>query len=338
MLTEILPFFPEGLQTLLSSLPAETKDRLSEIRLRRAAPVTLVVGNGSCFIGKEGRLSAVPPRDSYCLSSAAFDAVFLAMCDYTLHRVMPSLREGYLTLSCGARVGVGYRALVDNGTLLTVGDVQSLNVRIPCEADGCSLPLLNALYQDDLPSVLVAGAPNSGKTTLLRDMARQLSSGFDGRCRKVTLVDERGEFAGDGRRTVGVNCDIVGGFPKAKGIEIAARTLSPELIVSDEIATEQEALTVRYAFASGVRFALSVHASDEQELLRKTVVRQLLSSGEFRYVVLLRGYTYQYEVLEVCDEADGDAAVDYLRYVDRMAAGTADSPEAADLFGARRFV
>lgn len=330
-LSNILPFMPECLQNAINKLPTNVLSQLSEIRLRRDAPVVLVRGNRSLFVTSTGKLYPVPEKDCLYLTSAQLDDVFMAMCGYTLHNVMHTLKEGYLTLPCGARVGVGVRAVYDHDTLSSAGDVSSLNIRIPFEAVGCSLPLLRALYRKALPSILVAGAPNSGKTTLLRDMARQLSSGFNGCCRKVTLVDERGELAGEQRCSGGINCDVLTGFSKAKGFEIAVRTLSPELIIGDEIATEQEVNAVRAAFASGVRVALSVHAADEAELLRKPVVKALLASGEFGYIVLLRGYRYQYEVLEVIDEADGSGAVDRLRNADGYSAGTAPTAEASDL-------
>lgn len=330
-LSEILTFLPETLQKTILKMDKLTLAQLSEIRLRRDVPVMVVKGNRSLFVSSAGALSPLPTENTCFLSSAQLEDVFMTMCGYTLHNVMHTLKDGYLTLPCGARVGVGVRAVYDKTGLSAVADVSSLNIRLPCNADGCSLPLLRVLCRNALPSVIVAGPPNSGKTTLLRDMARQLSSGFDGCCRKVTLVDERGELAGGRRENVGLNCDVLTGFSKAKGLEIAVRTLSPELIVADEIATEQEGNALRYAFASGVRVALSVHAADEAELLRKPLVGSLLSSGEFGYVVLLREYSYHYDVLEVADEADRSGAADGLRYAERMAAGTAFTAETADL-------
>lgn len=331
LLAEILAYLPAALQVSVMRIAPSSLLALSEIRLRRDAPVVVVKGNVSLFLTASGELCCLPPTDCCRVTSAQLDNVLMAMCGYTLHRVMPTLKEGYLTLPCGARVGVGVRAVYEGNTLTAADDVGSLNIRIPYDADGCSLPLLRALCQDPLPSLLIAGAPNSGKTTLLRDMAKQLSSGFHGCCRKVTVVDERGELAGEGRRYSGVNCDVLTGFPKAKGFEIAVRTLSPELLIGDEIATEQEVHALQYAFASGVRVALSVHAADENELMRKPIVRQLLASGEFRYIVLLRGERYQYEVLEVTDEADRSGAVDCLRNTDGFLASATAAAETADL-------
>ena len=196
-------------------------------------------------------------------------------------------------------------AVYENGVLIAAENVMSLNVRLPHAWIGCSAALLNFLYVNTFPSIIIAGEPNSGKTTLLRDLARALSGGFNRRYRKVAVVDERNELAGKNNTAfsfdLGSNCDVLTGFQKARGMEMAARTLSPEMIVCDEIATEEEVTAVRAAFSSGIRFALSVHAANRTELSRKPVVRQLLETGEFSYVVLLNRHTYQYEMIDAAE-------------------------------------
>ena len=298
-------YLPESLQRLPSLMPAALIDRISEIRLRRNAPVVLVLRNTACFVNPLGELLETPEPSCLTVSSAELEEVFMAMCGYTLHSVMDTLKNGYLTLPCGARVGVGVSAVYENGVLIAAENVMSLNVRLPHAWIGCSAALLNFLYVNTFPSIIIAGEPNSGKTTLLRDLARALSGGFNRRYRKVAVVDERNELAGKNNTAfsfdLGSNCDVLTGFQKARGMEIAARTLSPEMIVCDEIATEEEVTAVRAAFSSGIRFALSVHAANRTELSRKPVVRQLLETGEFSYVVLLNRHTYQYEMIDAAE-------------------------------------
>ena len=163
--------------------------------------------------------------------------------------------------------------------------------------------MLNTLFVGRLPSIIVAAPPGGGKTTVLRDLARALSGGFGGRYRKVSIVDERGEFGGF---SPGVNTDVLTGFGKKKGIEIAVRTLSPELIVCDEIADDAEVDAIKAGFSSGVAFAVSVHIRDAEDLVHKSIITKLYLTGEFDYVVLLEEYGDTFSVVDLRGGGDED--------------------------------
>ena len=304
-LTQILPYLPRKLQQALRKTDVEILRNLSELRLRQNGYAVLVLRNTSYFIDDNAVLHKKPDETCVNVTESALRNSVMAMCNYSLHSVLPSLTEGFLTLPGGARVGIACAAVYDGGRLVSVKNINSVNIRFPRTVHGCSKRLLDTLYAEGFPSVMIAGAPNAGKTTLLRDLARQLSGGYGGIYRKIVLVDERGELAGidsaGEAAEIGVNTDVLTGFHKVKGIEMALRTLSPEMIVCDEIATQAEADSVLYAFSSGVRFALSVHASTRRELCARPVLRSLLESGEFTYIALLDGTSYRYEILDVSE-------------------------------------
>ena len=301
-LDNILEYFPPELRAAFEMLEAGICERVNEIRLHQNGYVLLIIRNTAYFLDYNGDLYDKPSSHCITVDSDELDKIFMSMCSFSLYSHMDSLKNGYLTLPGGARVGVAASGVYEDGVLVTVKDITSLNIRVPSEVKGCAGSVLNFLYVHAFPSIIVAGKPNSGKTTLLRDMARGLSGGFNGNYRKVSIVDERYEFSGKcgagGMLDVGINCDVLTGFQKAKGIELATRTLSPEMIICDEIATQQEVASVIYAFSSGVSFALSVHIGCREDLLHKPIVKALLATGEFSYIVMLEEYTYRPLIIE----------------------------------------
>ncbi len=305
----ILSFMNDELKSVLAQLDSNILCRINEIRIRRDNYLVIVIKNSSYFIDYNGDIYDYP--GNYCLfiDGKAFDELFLAFCNYSVYSNTKNINNGFITLENGSRIGIAGTAVYENNEILCVKDIASMNIRISKEVKNCSDSILNFLYVNSYPSVIVAGKPNSGKTTLLRDMARQLSSGFNNRFAKVAIIDERNEICGKrgGKASldVGVNTDVLTSFSKARGIEIATRTLSPEMIICDEISTENEVNSILCAFSSGISFALSVHISSREDLINKPIIKTLLDTGEFSYIILLDNYTYKPEIIdsfEVLDE------------------------------------
>lgn len=301
-ISEIISLMPEEISSVLTNTDGTVLNRINEIRIRRDMPVVFVIKNSSYFVDKHGDLYDYCDDGCYVTDSVVFDELFMKLCDYSIYNNLDSLKKGYLTLFNGARVGVASTAVIDSGDVTSVKNVCALNIRIPRQVIGCAKVVLDFLYVNAFPSVIVAGKPNSGKTTLLRDMARMLSDGFNNRYRKVAVIDERNEFAAKKEEFIsmdlGANTDVLTYFPKASGIEIATRTLSPEIIICDEISRYEEVESILYAFSSGISFALSVHIGSREDLYSKPIIRTLLETGEFSYIVLLDNYTYIPEIIE----------------------------------------
>lgn len=292
----------DEMQSVFADIDASLLSRITEIRVRSNNFLVLVFKGVSYFVKDNGELSD-KANDACVKTSAKYvDKLFLKLCDYSVYANSDSIKCGYITLSNGARVGVSGTAVTEKNEIIIVKDISSLNIRIPYEIKGCSDKVLNFLYVNLFPSIIVAGMPSSGKTTLLRDMAFQLSNGFADRYRKVVIVDERNELAGrtnnDFAFRIGANTDVLSSYPKAEGIELATRTLSPEMIICDEVSKPSEVEAISLAFSTGVSFALSVHIGSKLDLYRKRIIKQLIETGEFSYIVLLDGLTYSAQIIE----------------------------------------
>lgn len=284
-------YLPLDVVKTLDNLNSSQQQGITEIRIRRNMPVTFVIDNRIKFADRFCQTLAVLPKEPLIISSQEFDDMFNRLCSYSVYSNMTNLKNGYITLENGSRVGVCSTAVYEDDNLVSVKDVTSVNIRIPRQAVGCSRDIVSKTFANGVCSVIVAGKPSSGKTTLLRDMARQISNGINGTYKKVVVIDERNELAGkvgdEFTLDVGMNTDVITGFDKPTAIENAIRTMSPQVIVCDEISAPRELDSIRFGFACGVNYLLSVHIGKQQDLYTKPIVRLMLSMGEFEKLILL---------------------------------------------------
>lgn len=221
---------------------------IAEIRLRAGRPAVSVDMNGAMKICSE-RMSVDDIAD-----------YFAEVCRYSVHSYQDEIAEGFVTLDGGHRVGVCGTAVRENGRITFLKDISGLNIRVAHAVKGCSNELFERVGEC---SLLVAGKPLSGKTTVLRDLARRL-----GERRRVTVIDSRGEIAaavhGLPSYDIGLNTDVLSGCGKSEGIMLALRSMSPEFIICDEIAHDGEA--VEEALSCGVKIIASVHAGSAAEI------------------------------------------------------------------------
>ncbi len=235
----------------LVRLPCTIRGGLAELRLRagrRAVAVTTDRRHIPC---------------SETLGAEDIRRCFDELCGSSLHSFSREIREGYITLDGGHRVGFCGAAVTEGGDLSTLKCVGSINIRIARQVRGCGEELYRRLYADGLKNVLLIGAPMSGKTTLLRDLTRLLGEGHT-----VSLIDSRCEIAacsgGVPQLDVGENTDVLSGYPRLEGMTVALRSLSPEVLVCDELLGETAA--VERCARSGVRLLATVHSGSVEEL------------------------------------------------------------------------
>ena len=271
-------FLPSRLSATIMSLSAERKSMLCEIRLRSSKPAVLIFTDGRQFITQSGRLTSFLTNDFMFFTQTEIETVFNSMCRYSVHSLSHEIAEGFITVDGGNRVGVYGTAVTDGERITSVRDIKGLNIRISGDFIGCA-EKISEIYDGKRPNVLICGPPSSGKTTLLKDLCRILS---DEKGIKVCFVDERNEA--DGCNT-GINTDVLSGYPKTKGIELAVRTLSPEVIAFDEIGDVTESQAVCSGLNSGVNFIMTIHCRSGEELLRKPQFRHLRASGAVDYCV-----------------------------------------------------
>lgn len=283
----------ERIKKALKALPPDVKKQAQEIRLRVNRPVTVCCPKGIYFVKEGGGLGCIVASGCISANRSDLDETFRTLCSYSVYSHENEIKNGYITLRGGHRAGICGTAVYQNGTVSGMKDISSVNIRVAREIPGSADILLNQLKDTLTGGLLLAGPPSSGKTTILRDIARQLSSGIRGNIRKVAVIDERGEIAGSyqgiPQNDVGICCDVLDGYPKAEGIMLAVRSLSPQYIICDELGSEKETRAVEQSLNAGVCVIASIHAGDLSELLRRRQAVALLETGAFAAAAVLNG-------------------------------------------------
>lgn len=255
---------------------------IQEIRLRVNRPVAASIKNTIRYITDKGQLT-YDPKSAVIVSEQDLRRCFESVCQYSVHSFQSEILNGFITIRGGHRVGICGTSVVHGDTLENVKNISSLNFRIAREIIGCACDIYNRIFGDGLHNVLIAGAPSSGKTTILRDMARLL-----GERSRTAVIDERGELAavlnGIPQNNIGINSDVFDGYDKPRGILTALRVMSPQIIICDEIGSDEDLDAIHAASNSGVYVAASVHAAGVDELKRKGIDLDI-----FDYIVLLSG-------------------------------------------------
>lgn len=261
---ELVHYFGGETGKVLRKISDASFEEIREIRLRTDRPAAVTLKDSIRYITADGNFtyaSETAPN----VSSEDIKRTFEAVCQYSIHSFQKEIAEGFVTVKGGHRVGIC--GTFSGGTVKNIG---SLNFRAAKEVIGCSDELFGKIFGKGLCSLLIAGAPGSGKTTILRDISRRL-----GKYYRTALIDERGELAavwnGIPQNDVGVNTDVFDGYDKPTGIMTAVRVMSPQIVICDEIGSGDDMEAVRTALQSGVRVAASIHASSLDELGRKGI-------------------------------------------------------------------
>lgn len=283
---QALPYFPPALQSPLHQIPPAKTAQIQEIRLRINRSLHIVIQGKEQTLLKDGSLTDAS-AEGLTVSRQLLDTVFQNLCAHSLHSVQNAIRQGFVTIAGGSRAGLCGTAVIQKTTLETVRAVSGINLRIASERTGCAELLLQKLGGiTNCGGLLLAGAPASGKTTMLRDLARLVGAQY-----RVSLLDERGELAavtnGQPQFSVGTQTDVFDGYPKADAIGIAVRVMSPEYIICDEIGSEDETAAMLQSLHTGVQFIASAHAGSVDELYQRPQLRALFRAGVFRTVVCL---------------------------------------------------
>lgn len=291
-LTAALSCLPERIRRVVAALPEELLSRTREIRLRAGRPLMLCGEYGVCFPEENGRYSHLLPTRTPVPDAAEIAFVVRALTEHSVYSHTDELNSGFVTYGDGMRAGVAGRAGTTDGKIRAVRDIRSVNLRLARNVDGAAQGLCDRLFAGGLKNTVLYGPPLSGKTTMLKDIARILSS--EPRYYAVAVADERGELSA----AQGVNIDFFTGYPKQSGVEYAMRSFAPDLILCDELGTDEECDGVLRAMGCGAKFVLSVHCGSRRELLRRPVCRRLAECGMFDYFVFLPCVGGAYEITE----------------------------------------
>ena len=298
-LKNIISCLPFTLRTAIKSagLPREN---IMEIHLICGQPLILHTAKNSYFIDENNILTDHYSDNLVTVTKNMIDECFNSLCGYSVYSKQNEIVNGFLTLTGGNRAGICGTAVVKDNEIINIREISSINIRVANEVKDCSKILLEKINYNK--SVLLCGEPCSGKTTLLRDIARLLSYK-----NRVSLIDTRMELACFNKGVSGFDvglCDVFTSYSKSDGFEQAVRTMSPEYIICDEIG-EEDALSIINAQKSGARVIASAHCGDKSELLTKPSLRELVKCRCFSTYVFLKSREDIGQVSEIVEDKYG---------------------------------
>ncbi|WP_048602258.1 stage III sporulation protein AA [Rubeoparvulum massiliense] len=292
MLQKVIAVLPPHLQALLHQLPTSVLDQLEEIRVRQGRPLELITSGDSHFVSVAGSFTGSVAA-AYEVTAEDCQLLLNMVSNYSLYALEEELQRGYITIPGGHRVGIVGRALLEGGRLSSMKEIASFNIRVAREHQGIATSIVPTLFQgNQLLNTLIISPPQCGKTTLLRDLARCLSSTVLPP-RKVSIVDERSEIAAvvDGipQHNVGPRTDVLDGCPKAEGMMLLIRSMSPHVIIVDEIGRAEDVVALEEALHAGIAIITTVHGTDIKDLTKRPTFTRILSQQMFqRYIILSR--------------------------------------------------
>lgn len=290
---ELFSTFPNLLRDILKELRID-RDLLKEIRIRAERPVLAICGNREY-------------QSVRAVNRMEMKEVLACLSNYSLYACEDEIRQGFLSLPGGHRVGLAGRAVIEKGRIKTMTDISSLNIRVAREVKGCADHMLPYLWDKGrLLHTLIVSAPGCGKTTLLRDCIRQVSDGGTGHAgMTVGVVDERSELAGSYRgvsgNDLGMRTDVLDGCPKAEGMMILIRSMAPDVVAVDEIGGSEDIHALASAMNCGCVLLATVHGNRMEELKKKPVLRELTEMGMFERYVFLDAYGGPGRIREILD-------------------------------------
>ncbi|NLL82428.1 MAG: stage III sporulation protein AA [Tissierellia bacterium] len=278
----------------LSLLPNIFKKNIEEIRLRVNCPLSIYSMGRDYFVSKDGGVFD-DPKDGLMIDYKQINKTFQILCNYSIYALAEEVKKGFITIKGGHRVGIGGKIVYDNFGIESIKNISSLNFRIAREKKGISNEVIKYLLRgDEFLNTLIISPPQCGKTTLLRDIIRNLSNGMkehNFRGFKIGLIDERSEIAGvyNGvpQKDIGVRTDVLDSCVKSSGIMIMIRAMSPDIIAVDEIGGSDDILAIEDATRAGIKLIATIHGYSVDDVRRRKSLNYLFNENIFKRYILL---------------------------------------------------
>lgn len=264
---------------------------LMEIRLRVDRPLEIKTRNGCFYLGEDGQVRDV--HRAYIVTMKDIKDTLEYVSNFSLYAYEDEIRNGYITMKGGNRIGLCGKAVIEKGVIKNIRNISSMNIRISHEFKGCADGIVDYIYDGRrIYNTLIISPPGCGKTTVLRDIVRQLSDGNEQKKGvNVGVVDERSEIAacnfGVPQNDVGVRTDVLDGCPKSEGMMMLIRSMSPRVVAVDEIGSADDAGAILAAINSGSAIIATIHGGSVEEYMNKISLSELVKNNVFERIICL---------------------------------------------------
>ena len=284
---EIIKYFPPNIAQILYNAinqNARIKQEAQEIRIRVERPIIIKLRNLDVMI-------------EYKINQSEILQILEKICENSIYAYKRQICEGYITIKGGHRIGLTGSAVIENGEIINIKYITSLNFRIARQILNCSNKILGQvlnLKEQTIFNTLIVSPPGKGKTTILRDAIRRISNGIEElnfKGKTCGVVDERGEIAamyrGIPQNDVGIRTDVIENITKSKGMKILIRTMSPEVIACDEIGTKEDAEAISEALISGVKGIFTMHGSNLEDIKSNPQINKLIEEKKIEKIIFI---------------------------------------------------
>ena len=290
---DITKLFPTHIRKALGQALFD-RNKIYEIRLRVNAPLIVIYQGKEYFLTLEGALTREEAK-AYYVKTEDLKEMLEYISGYSLYAFEEEIRQGFLTVVGGHRVGIAGKTILDGNKIKSLKYISYINLRLSHQIKGCASPILPYIIKDrQICHTLIISPPRCGKTTLFRDLIRQVSNG---NCYmpgvSVGVVDERSEIAGSyqgiPQNDLGIRTDVLDCCPKAEGMMMLIRSMSPEVVAVDELGNYEDIHAIESVVHCGCKLFATVHGSSIEDIKRKPLLQRLMQEKIFeRYIVLYK--------------------------------------------------